>query len=86
MADTTLTDAQVAGVITVIDTSAATPEALWQVAGFYHDKARRDVEAAVENFREEPFVYIDATLGTQFPTSAPPTSRRPMEVFGFGNG
>jgi limonene-1,2-epoxide hydrolase len=55
-------------VATVIDTSAATLGALNQVAGFYHDKARRDVDAAVENFREEPFVYIDATLGTQFPT------------------
>lgn len=52
----------------MIDTSAATPGALRQVAGFYHDKARRDVDASIENFREEPFVYIDATLGTRFPT------------------
>jgi limonene-1,2-epoxide hydrolase len=68
MADTTIADAQVPGVTTVIDTSAATPEALQQVAGFYHAKARRDIDASVAHFREEPFVYIDATLGTQFPT------------------
>jgi hypothetical protein len=59
---------QVPGVSTVIDASAATTEAVRQAAGFYHDKAARDVEAAVENFSEEPFVYIDATLGSQFPT------------------
>jgi ketosteroid isomerase-like protein len=66
MTDTT-TD-QVAGVTTRIDMTAATPAAVRQVAGFYHDKAARDVDASIENFHEEPFVYIDATLGTQFPT------------------
>ena len=47
---------------------AATPSAVQQAAGFYRDKARRDVDAAIENFLVEPFSYIDATLGTEFPT------------------
>jgi limonene-1,2-epoxide hydrolase len=68
MVDTTTAGAQVAGVTTVIDASAATPAAVQQAAGFYHDKARRDVDASVANFREEPFAYIDATLGSEFPT------------------
>jgi ketosteroid isomerase-like protein len=59
---------QVPGVTTVIDTAHATPEVVKIVAAYFHDKARRDVDASAANFNEDPFVYIDATLGMQFPT------------------
>ena len=68
MSDTVTAGAQVPGVTTPIDDSAATPAAVRQAAGFYHDKARRDVDAAIENFLVEPFSYVDATLGTEFPS------------------
>jgi limonene-1,2-epoxide hydrolase len=68
MTDTDTAEAQVPGVTTPIDDSAATPLAVRQAAGFYHDKARRDVDAAIENFLMEPFSYVDATLGAEFPT------------------
>lgn len=68
MTDTVTAGAQVPGVTTPIDDSAATPAAVQQAAGFYHDKARRDVDAAIENFLVEPFSYVDATLGAEFPT------------------
>lgn len=59
---------QVPGVTTAIDSTYASPGTVQLVARFYHDKARRDADAAVENFRDDPFVYIDATLGAPFPS------------------
>jgi hypothetical protein len=68
MTATVPAEAQIPGVTTPIDDSAATASAVRQAAGFYRDKARRDVDASIENFLEEPFSYIDATLGTEFPS------------------
>jgi hypothetical protein len=59
---------QVPGVTTVIDTANATPQAVKLLAAYFNDKARRDVDASTENFNEEPFAYVDATLGALFPT------------------
>jgi hypothetical protein len=38
------------------------------IAAYFQDKARRDVDATVAHFSEDPFVYIDASLGWSFPT------------------
>ncbi len=59
---------QVPGVTTVIDTANATPQVVKLVAAYFNDKARRDVDASAANFSEDPFIYVDATLGALFPT------------------
>jgi hypothetical protein len=59
---------QVPGVTTVIDTESASPQVVKLVAAYFNDKARRDVDASTANFNEDPFTYIDATLGALFPT------------------
>jgi ketosteroid isomerase-like protein len=59
---------QVPGVTTVIDTANATPQVVKLLAAYFNDKARRDVDASTANFNEEPFAYVDATLGALFPS------------------
>ena len=59
---------QVPGVTTVIDTANATPQVVKLVAAYFNDKARRDVDASAANFSEDPFIYVEATLGALFPT------------------
>lgn len=59
---------QVPGIATQIDASHATPGLATWMSSYFRAKSRADVDATMAHFARHPFTYIDATIGSAFPT------------------